>query len=274
MTLGILLTSFVFAGVATNVKITVSTITGSAVDNNSEENQVQSEQIQSTTDSAAKATQIKKLTQAQIQKAIQVKNRLRVQTQTGECPTNCTCTGSTVKCPLPNGGRQMTIRAGKSGNTIVQVKGVNMSTKVALYKAEDGGVYGVFKNNNTKRIKIMPDEVQTRLTERIGGLEEHEIELDEDGKYQVQARKRARLFGFIPVKKRVRFEMNSETGEVIKTKTSWWSFLARDELIAGNRCATVSPDFRNECCQNKGFDSYNQETGECETKASIDEIVE
>ncbi len=265
ITLGILLTGFVFA----------ASITGSTI-NNSQENQIQARQIQSTTDSTAKATQIqsqKKLTQAQIQKAIQVKNKLRIQAQTGECPVDCTCDGSTIKCPLPNGGREMTIKAGKSGNTIVQVKNANMSTKVVLYKSE-GEIYGVFKNNNTKKIKVMPDEIQARLTERIGGLEEHEIELDEEGTYQIQARKNARLFWFIPVKKRVRFEMDSETGEIIKQRTSWWGFLAKDELIVGNKCATVSPDFRDECCQNKGFDFYNQETGECETKASVDEIVE
>ena len=167
----------------------------------------------------------------------------------------------------------MTIRAGKSGNTIVQVKGIDMSTKVGLYQSE-GEVYGVFKNNNTKKIKIMPDEIQTRLTERIGGLEEHEIELDEDGAYQVQAKKRARLFGLFPVKKRVRFEMNSETGEIIRERTSWWGFLAKDELVVGNNCATVSPDSREECCQNKGFDSYNQETSACKLTASIDEVIE
>jgi len=79
--------------------------------------------------------------------------------------------------------------------------------------------------------------------------------------------------GFIPVRERVRFEMNSETGEVIRQRNSWWGFLAKDELITGNRCATVSPDSRDECCQNKGFDFYNQETGECEIDTSIEEIA-
>jgi len=93
----------------------------------------------------------------------------------------------------------MTITAGNSGNTIVQVKGADMSTKVELYQSE-GEVYGVFKDN-TKKIKIMPDQVQTILTEKIGGLEEHEIELDENGEYQIQARKKARLFGFYSCKR-------------------------------------------------------------------------
>jgi len=158
----------------------------------------------------------------------------------------------------------MTITAGNSGKIIVQVKGVDMKTKVELYQ-EDGEVYGVFKDK-TKKIKVMPDQVKTRLTEVIGGLEEHEIELDEDGEYQIQARKKARLFGFIPVRKRVRFEMNSETGEVIKQRTSWWGFLARDvkeEIVGG--CGTVTPGREDECCQNKGFDSWDSESLECES---------
>ncbi|MFH1608014.1 MAG: hypothetical protein ABIA78_02675 [archaeon] len=234
-------------------------------------------QKQGTDNSASVTTtqiQEKTLTQSQIQKVIQEKNRLQSKMQNNECPEKCTCDGSTTKCKFTNGTREMIIQAGKSGNTIVQVKGVNMSTKVELYQADDGEIYGVFKNDETKRIKIMPDEIQSRLTERIGGLEEHEIELNENGEYQIQARKKARLFGLIPVRKRIRFEMNSETGEVIRERTSWWSFLAKDELIVGNTCATVSPNSRNECCQTKGFDSYNQETNECELTASIEEVAE
>ncbi len=252
LVLGIFLTSLVFA------------ITSYAIEDGQGANQP-------TDNSVASQVRERTLTQVQIQKAIQVKNRLRIHNETGECPINCTCTGSSTKCRLANGVREMTITAGNSGNTIVQVKGADMSTKVELYQSE-GEVYGVFKDN-TKKIKIMPDQVQTILTEKIGGLEEHEIELDENGEYQIQARKKARLFGFIPVRERVRFEMNSETGEVIRQRNSWWGFLAKDELITGNRCATVSPDSRDECCQNKGFDFYNQETGECEIDTSIEEIA-
>ncbi|GAJ22138.1 unnamed protein product, partial [marine sediment metagenome] len=70
----------------------------------------------------------------------QEKNRLRIHNQT--CPANCTCVGSTIKCEI-EGGRHMTVMAGKSGNMIVQVKKVNMSTKVSLYRHE-GKVYGKF----------------------------------------------------------------------------------------------------------------------------------
>ena len=34
------------------------------------------------------------------------------------------------------------------------------------------------------------------------------------------------------------------------------------ELLGGT-CATVSPDSRNECCINKGYEYYDEETGRC-----------
>ena len=160
-------------------------------------------------------------------KVIQETNRIRANAKADECPENCICDGSTTTCRL-NNSREMTIRAGNSGNTIVQVKDANMSTKVTLYKSE-GNVYGVFRNNQTKIIKVMPDEIKEKIKQRIKArLEEHNITLDEDGIYQVQARKRARLFFMFPVKEKIKIQMNSETGEIIRTRTSWWGFLAKD----------------------------------------------
>jgi len=167
------------------------------------------------------------LTQSQIKNIIQTRNRLRIQAQTGECPENCTCTGSTTKCQL-NEGKEIVIQAGKSGNTIVQVKGVDMSTKVTLYKADET-IYGVFKNNETKAVRILPDEIKDKIKQRTRArLENQTIELDEEGIYQVRAQKRARLFFLIPVREKVRAQINSETGEIIRVRNSWWGFLASD----------------------------------------------
>ena len=191
------------------------------------------------------------LTQAQIQEVVKEKNKLRVQAQADECPEECTCTGSVMKCALENGGREMTIMAGKSGNVIIQSKGIDAETNVTLYKSE-GKVYGVFKGNQTKEIKVLPDGVKEKIRQRIKAkIQDEEIELDEDGVYQVQARKQARLFGVIPVRERLRVEINSETGEIIRIRNSWWGFLARDV--------------------EEETEELEQET---EGQASVDEIVE
>lgn len=200
--------------------VSAISLTGSAVGdaNSNQENK-------NITDAAKNAVQAGLLGIERIREIQKIQNRLRINAT--ECPNNCTCSGSTTKCNI-DGGREMTIRAGKSGNTIVQVKGINASTKVELYKA-DGKVYGNFSGNRTHAVEFMPDEVQDKIQERLKLQNcSCDMELDEDGNYQVEARKRARLFGLFPVREKVKIQMNSETGEIIRQRTSWWGFLARD----------------------------------------------
>jgi len=93
-----------------------------------------------------------------------------------------------------------------------------------------------------------------------------QIELDEDGNYQVQTKKQAKLLGMIRVKEKVRAEFDAETGETIRIKNSWWGFLAKDaepELFLGASCETVTPGTNDECCQNRDYDLWNAEKQEC-----------
>jgi len=162
-----------------------------------------------------------------IRKITEKKNQLRIQDQNLDCPENCKCQGSVIICEI-DGKRNMTISAGKSGNTIVQIKEINMSTNVQLYRSEEK-LYGNFKNNQTKEIKILPDEAQERLKERTRNkLENTNIELDENGIYQIRAEKKARLFFLFPIKKHVQAKISSEDGEIIQIKNPWWGFLAKD----------------------------------------------
>lgn len=158
---------------------------------------------------------------------IRERNRLRVDS---EIPEGCEQEGVVLKCEFENGSRILRIQAGNSNNTIIQVKNVNASTQVQLYKSDDGKVYAQFRNNETKEI-ILPDEVQARiesqLRERIH-LNATNITLDEEGEYQIEARKRARLLWIIPIEEIVQAQVDAETGEVIQTRTSWWGFLAHD----------------------------------------------
>lgn len=146
-----------------------------------------------------------------------------------ECPEECTCTGSVIKCELAS-GRIMSVYAGKSGNVIIQIKGVNMSTNVTLYKNENGTLEGIFRGNKTRIIKVLPDEVRERIKEKIKAkLENEEINLDDGGLYKIKAHKKARFLFIIPVSENVEGEVDSETGDIIIIrKGSWWGFLARD----------------------------------------------
>lgn len=147
-----------------------------------------------------------------------------------DCPEECTCSGSTMKCTLAS-GREMTVTAGKSGNTIVQVKGINMSTSVTLYKDDEGKLYGVFAGNETREVKVLPDQIKEKIKEKIKArLQDENITLNESGTYEYDGKKQARLFFIIPIKVDVKAEVDSETGEITNIESDkWWSFLAKDE---------------------------------------------
>lgn len=158
---------------------------------------------------------------------IQKRNRIRINSlNQSECPENCTCSGSTVKCEF-EGGRTMTVYAGKSGNVIVQVKGINASTNVTLYK-DDGKVYGNFTGNKTKEIHL-PDKIKEKLQNQTRTrLYNESINLTEDGYYKIEGKKKARLFWLIPIREHVQAEFNAETSEAVKIRNPWWGFLAKD----------------------------------------------
>lgn len=163
------------------------------------------------------------LTDEQKARIIRARNRLRIDS---DIPAGCVRAGSTLRCDI-NGTRTLTIHAGNSNNTIIQVKEFNASTRVTLYK--DGEeFYGVFKDNETRKI-ILPDEVRERVKLKIKAKIDNEtFNLDEEGKYEFRAEKEARLFALFKVREKIRAEIDAETGEVLETRNPWWGFLARD----------------------------------------------
>jgi len=208
------------------------------------------------------------LTDAQIEKIFTIKNKIKSTMVNGTCPQKCTCTGSATKCILANGTREMTIMAGKSGNIIIQVKGVNASTNVTLYKSDDGKVYAISKNNETKIIKMLPDQVRERVREKLERqLGNENITLDENGTYQYKGEKKAKLFFVFPINISVQAEIDPETGEVLKIKNPWWSFLTKDDVeeqLVGASCGTVTPGYNDACCQSKEYDFWNSTAAECQ----------
>ncbi len=156
------------------------------------------------------------------------KEKLNLRGKLRDCPEECVCSGSTIKCTFENGTKIMTIYAGKSGNVIVQIKNINMSTNVTLYKNEEGKVYGVFKGNKTYEL-ILPDEIKEKLQNNTRAkLYNESMNLTDDGYYKIEGKKKARLFWLIPVREHMEAQVDAETGEAIKIRNPWWGFLARD----------------------------------------------
>lgn len=168
-----------------------------------------------------------------------IKKRIRANLSPENCPENCECAGSVTKCQNAE-GRELTIRAGKSGNMIIQSKRVNASTQVSLY-LENGKYYGEFENNRTREIKIMPDVAAQRALERLrlrncNESESCRIELKEvkqgnqtRAAYEIHAQKQARFLGIFKTRMQVQAQIDAENGEVIQTKKPWWAFLASEK---------------------------------------------
>jgi len=161
-----------------------------------------------------KAIKIKKLKEA-------VMNYLN----STECPENCTCAGNTIKCETEN-GRVMTVIAGKSGNIIIQTKGINATTSVILIK-NASGTWGNF-SGKIKRIKYMPDEIKERALKKlkIETCTNCDMTLNEDGNYVMNINGTYRVLWIFPKKAIVVTKVNSETGEVTVLKKPWWKFRA------------------------------------------------
>ncbi|VVB82492.1 Uncharacterised protein [uncultured archaeon] len=212
-----------------------------------------------------------RLTNEQIHKIVTEKNRIHSAIENGTCPNNCTCEGSVTRCELANGTREMTVVAGKSGNVIIQIQGINVSTNTTLYKGDNGKVYGIFRNNDTRIIKLLPDQVQERIRAKFSRqLENENISLNENGTYDYSGEKNATLFFFFHVKEKINAQLDSQTGEITNVKTPWWAFLAKDESqpIVGASCGTVTPGYNDACCQTKNYDFWNMTAAECQFNSS------
>ena len=159
-----------------------------------------------------------------VQAAIQTKNRLKL--NSSELPEDCTQTGSAISCELEN-GKAMIVMAGNSGNTIISFDGENVSTKSELYH-HNGEIYGVFENE-TKIIEYFPEQIRERIRERTRArINNTNIHLNEKGEYEYEAQKESRFLGLFKVKEKVKWYIDSETGEILKEKKPWWGFLAND----------------------------------------------
>jgi hypothetical protein len=166
-------------------------------------------------------------------KSCHEKEEFKFYNKTRDCPENCTCSGATIKCEFENGTRVMTIFAGESGNIIVQIQDLNMSTDVTLYRL-DGKFFGIFKGNNTHEIKL-PDEIKNSLENRTRTkLYNESINLTEEGYYVMNMNKKARLFWIFPVREHIEAQVNATTGEALSIRNPWWGFLARDVRDKGN----------------------------------------
>lgn len=96
-------------------------------------------------------------------------------------------------------------------------------------------------NGRNAEIKVMPDTASetalARLRLKVCSEENNcSVILKEVGKrnqtqlaYELRARQRFKILGFIKARAQVQTQVNAENGEVIKVKKPWWAFLASND---------------------------------------------
>jgi hypothetical protein len=89
-------------------------------------------------------------------------------------------------------------------------------------------------NGRNAEIKIMPQTASAKAIEKLGELD-FTIEIKEVGSltsketravYELTGNKQGRFLGIFKIQARVQAQVDTETGEVIKTTKPWWAFLA------------------------------------------------
>ena len=129
---------------------------------------------------------------------------------------------------------------GQEQNRIIfQVDKTEVATSLQLrYKENDGQKMGVTLSNKEEvDLNIMPDVAVKSAINRMGiegcdSVSACAIELKEvsvgnvlKAAYEVQAEKEIKVLGLFRAKMQVRTEVDSASGEIIRVRKPWWSFL-------------------------------------------------
>jgi len=153
-----------------------------------------------------------------------------------ECLEGCKCVGAVMSCTRED-GKTMTIEAGRSGNIItITVDRKEANTTLEIESETDNNNKTKIKTNLSNgrkaEIKIMPETASATAIARLGELG-FTIELKEVGKgnnakpvYELTGNKHGKFLGIFKIMASEKVQVDAETGEIVKIKKQWWSFLA------------------------------------------------
>lgn len=165
-------------------------------------------------------------------------------TESGNDNANGSQEGNLVATQTKNKGEASQLQVQTSsefGSTIRSQDGKSEAkTEMKMSQGEDGKTYAELSNGMKAEVKVMPETASEKALEVLNAKCEEtgcEIELKEVGKkeeakaaYEVKAQKQVKVLGFIKAQMRTQAQVDAETGEVVKTRNSWWGFLAKKNL--------------------------------------------
>ncbi len=142
------------------------------------------------------------------------------------------------------GGEQLKVQEQTKEMTQLQSGEMVAHTNMQLNQEQQDGKTKLsvqLSNGKNAEVKVMPDAASEQAMQQLKlnvCSEENacQIELKEVGKgeqtkavYEVQAQKQAKVLGLFKAQMKVQAQIDAETGEMIKTKKSWWAFLASEK---------------------------------------------
>ncbi|MCD6367895.1 MAG: hypothetical protein J7L45_02295, partial [Candidatus Aenigmarchaeota archaeon] len=130
----------------------------------------------------------------------------------------------------------------KDNKTEIKYGKINVRVRMEVIQENRGNgtvLRAKLSNGKYAEVKVMPDTASERALERLRlknceencQIELKEVDKDQEKKvvYEVKAKKKARLLGFLPVEMTVEADVDAENGEVIQVKKPWWAFLVFGE---------------------------------------------
>jgi len=138
-------------------------------------------------------------------------------------------TGTSVTTSVP-----VTILIGEDSDGKTTIGNGNIqATSTEKVRVVENKLFVEGSNGKNSEIKIMPETASAKAIERLGEVQNVQIELKQVGNgdnakptYQVSAQKEVRFLGMFKMKMQVSAQVNSDTGEAVKIQKPWWSFLA------------------------------------------------
>ncbi|MFW5871551.1 MAG: hypothetical protein ACOCUT_00445 [bacterium] len=144
---------------------------------------------------------------------------------------------SNTSVELPN-GKQLDVRSRGDNKLYLKKDIVEARTTLNLFANEsNGSVRARLGNGRYSDIKVMPDKASENALERLRmnfcTNETCKIELKEVGQgnesraaYDVQVDKKVKVLGLFNARYESNAQVDAQTGDVIKSKRPWWSFMA------------------------------------------------
>ena len=144
---------------------------------------------------------------------------------------------------MGEGGQQFQVKQSNQNQVRLEANGVAANCDCDMKQEKVGDktkLFATLSNGKNSEIKIMPNIASETALEKLklktcSEEEGCQIELKEVGSgdkmtfaYELKTQKRAKVFGLFGAKMQVQAQVNAEDGELIRTKKSWWAFLASE----------------------------------------------